>query len=79
MLFTKQTTYIFANHVSFLYIYFIGYFEFKDGAIQKGPKAERNEWGDLVLHYWPILLIVLLVAIMVASMPIIGWVKEKRT
>ncbi|XP_059216960.1 prominin-like protein isoform X4 [Stomoxys calcitrans] len=49
-----------------------GYFEFKDGNVQKGPKAERNEWGDLVLHYWPILLIVLLVAILVASMPIIG-------
>ncbi|XP_073839363.1 prominin-like isoform X2 [Musca autumnalis] len=49
-----------------------GYFELKDGHVLKGPKAERNEWGDLVLHYWPILLIVLLVAVMVASMPIIG-------
>ncbi|XP_075164037.1 prominin-like isoform X3 [Haematobia irritans] len=49
-----------------------GYFELKDGGVYKGPKAERNEWGDLVLHYWPILLIVLLVAILVASMPIIG-------
>ncbi|XP_058975503.1 prominin-like protein isoform X3 [Musca domestica] len=49
-----------------------GYFELKDGQVLKGPKAERNEWGDLVLHYWPILLIVLLVAILVASMPIIG-------
>ncbi|XP_046807595.1 prominin-like protein isoform X5 [Lucilia cuprina] len=49
-----------------------GYLTFKDSTVQLGPKVERNEWGDLILHYWPILLIVLIVGVLVASMPIIG-------
>ena len=60
------------------YKIFAGYFEFKDSKIQLGPKVERNEWGDLILHYWPILLIVLVVGILVASMPIIGYLIAKK-
>ncbi|KAL9902269.1 prominin-like protein [Glossina fuscipes] len=49
-----------------------GYLTFKDSRVQWGPKVARNEWGDLILHYWPILLIAIFVGLLVVSMPVIG-------
>ncbi|XP_037940754.1 prominin-like protein isoform X3 [Teleopsis dalmanni] len=49
-----------------------GYITIKDMKPELGPKVERNEWGDLIKHYWIILLVVLIVGLLVISMPIIG-------
>lgn len=49
-----------------------GYLVFKDSKLTLGPKVERNEYGDLIIHYWPILLIAILVGLLIVSMPIIG-------
>ncbi|XP_067648339.1 prominin-like protein isoform X2 [Eurosta solidaginis] len=49
-----------------------GYIVVKDTDIEFGPKVERNEWIDLIKHYWLIWLIVLLVGLLIVAMPVIG-------
>ncbi|XP_036337635.1 prominin-like protein isoform X4 [Rhagoletis pomonella] len=49
-----------------------GYLVVKDNDIEFGPKVERNEWIDLIKHYWLIWLIVLLVGLLIVTMPVVG-------
>lgn len=49
-----------------------GYLAVTEREVRPGPKVEHNEWGDLIKHYWPILLVVILTALLVILMPIIG-------
>ncbi|XP_050335331.1 prominin-like protein isoform X2 [Bactrocera neohumeralis] len=49
-----------------------GYLVVKENDIEFGPKVERNEWIDLVKHYWLIWLIVLLVGLLIVTMPVVG-------
>ncbi|XP_055915367.1 prominin-like protein isoform X2 [Eupeodes corollae] len=49
-----------------------GYIVVTEKGVRFGPKVEHNEWGDLIKHYWPILLVVILTALLVILMPIIG-------
>ncbi|XP_054732946.1 prominin-like protein isoform X1 [Anastrepha obliqua] len=49
-----------------------GYLVVKDKDIEFGPKIERNEWIDLIKHYWLIWLIVLLVGLLIVTMPVVG-------
>lgn len=51
---------------------FPGYLEVSDTGIKAGPKVEANEWGELIRHYWPVLLVVILTLLLVVLMPIIG-------
>lgn len=49
-----------------------GYLVVKENDIEFGPKVERNEWIDLIKHYWLIWLIVLLVGLLIVIMPVVG-------
>ncbi|XP_055382529.1 prominin-like protein isoform X2 [Condylostylus longicornis] len=43
-----------------------------EGNIQFGSKVHNNDWGDLLKHYWAILLVIVITALLVVLMPIIG-------
>lgn len=49
-----------------------GYINVTDMHVGFGPKVHEHKWFDLVKHYWPILLVVLIAAIFITVMPIIG-------
>lgn len=49
-----------------------GYIIVTEGDIRTGPRVDNNEWGELAKHYWPILLVVAICALLVVLMPIIG-------
>lgn len=64
------------NHVPLQHTYngllFTGYLEVSDTSIKAGPKVDANEWGELIRHYWAVLLVVILTLLLVVLMPIIG-------
>lgn len=49
-----------------------GYIEVSDMSITFGQKVRDQDWMDLVKHYWLVLLVVLLAALIIVLMPIIG-------
>lgn len=49
-----------------------GYLNVSDMSIGFGEKVHEHKWFELVKHYWPILLVVLISAAFIAIMPIIG-------
>lgn len=58
--------------MSFLFFYRIGYIETNDLTISFGPKVRDEDWLDLIKHYWLILLVVFVAALLIVLMPIIG-------
>ncbi|GAB0098286.1 prominin-like protein [Sergentomyia squamirostris] len=50
-----------------------GYIVVSDMNIALGPKAQDQEFGELAKHYWTILLIVSLAAVIIILTPIIGF------
>lgn len=52
----------------------VGYIEVSNLNATFGRKVRDHQWIDLVKHYWAILLVVLVAALIIALMPIIGWV-----
>lgn len=49
-----------------------GYIEISNLNVTLGRKVRDHQWVDLVKHYWAILLVVLVAALIIALMPIIG-------
>lgn len=50
-----------------------GYIEIDDNfQFKTGQKFRDHQWFDLIKHYWPILLVILLSGLIAALMPIIG-------
>ncbi|XP_055844370.1 prominin-like protein isoform X1 [Episyrphus balteatus] len=60
------------THIQIYIFLLLGYISVTEKQVRPGPKVEHNEWGDLIKHYWPILLVVILTALLVILMPIIG-------
>lgn len=56
----------------------VGYIEISNLNVTLGRKVRDHQWVDLVKHYWAILLVVLVAALIIALMPIIGWVNRLR-
>lgn len=52
----------------------LGYIETTDMSIGFGSKVRDEDWIDLIKHYWLILLVVFIAALIIVLMPIIGWV-----
>lgn len=58
--------------------WFVGEIAIPEGYIipgktpELGPLAKNNQWGDLARHYWGVILIVVLTALLIVLMPIIG-------
>lgn len=50
----------------------VGYIEISNLNVTFGRKVRDHQWVDLVKHYWAILLVVLVAALIIALMPIIG-------
>lgn len=40
--------------------------------VDLGPKAKENDWNDLLRHYWLLLVVVCICALIIVLMPIIG-------
>ncbi|XP_055325440.1 prominin-like protein isoform X1 [Sitodiplosis mosellana] len=49
-----------------------GYIHVSNMNVTLGQKVRDHQWVDLVKHYWAILLVVFIAALMIALMPIIG-------
>lgn len=50
-----------------------GYIELDDNFhLKTGQKFRDHQWFDVIKHYWPILLVVLISGLIAALMPIIG-------
>lgn len=49
-----------------------GYIVVSDMKIEFGEKVRQHKWLDLLKHYWPILLVVLVAAVFIVMMPVIG-------
>lgn len=56
----------------------LGFLEVSDMNITFGPKVRDEDWIDLIKHYWSILLVVLIAALIIVLMPIIGYVNKSK-
>lgn len=63
-----------ANHfiMIVLHSHSTGYIETTDMTFNFGPKVRDEDWVDLIKHYWLILLVVFIAALIIVLMPIIG-------
>ncbi|XP_055688743.1 prominin-like protein isoform X2 [Lutzomyia longipalpis] len=50
-----------------------GYIIVSDRSVALGPKVQNHEYGDLAKHYWAILVVVSLAALIVVLTPIVGF------
>uniref|UniRef100_A0A6B2E6D3 Putative conserved secreted protein n=1 Tax=Phlebotomus kandelakii TaxID=1109342 RepID=A0A6B2E6D3_9DIPT len=50
-----------------------GYIIVSDRSIAFGPKVQNHEFGDLAKHYWAVLLVVSLAALIIVLTPIVGF------
>lgn len=51
----------------------LGYIVVKNkDTLALGPKVEENEWRDLIMHYWMVLLWVVFLLILVIVTPFIA-------
>lgn len=57
--------------VIFLYV---GYIHVSHMNVTFGPKVRDHQWIDLIKHYWAILLVVFVAAIIIVLMPIVGYI-----
>lgn len=64
------------NCFNLFIILLLGYLVFTETGVTTGPKVDENTWGDLLKHYWALLLVVFLSALLVVLMPIIGYFKS---
>lgn len=52
--------------------FIIGYIEVSNMNVTFGRKVREHQWLDLVKHYWAILLVIFVAALIIVLMPIIG-------
>ncbi|XP_059619971.1 prominin-like protein isoform X2 [Phlebotomus argentipes] len=50
-----------------------GYIIVSDRSVAFGPKVQNHEYGDLAKHYWAILLVVSVAALIIVLTPIVGF------
>uniref|UniRef100_A0A1B0D4C1 Prominin n=1 Tax=Phlebotomus papatasi TaxID=29031 RepID=A0A1B0D4C1_PHLPP len=50
-----------------------GYIIVSDRSVSFGPKVQNQQYGDLAKHYWAILVVVALAALIIVLTPIIGF------
>lgn len=51
---------------------YVGYIHVSNMNVTLGQKVRDHQWVDLVKHYWAILLVAFIAALIIALMPIIG-------
>lgn len=63
---------------SFGFFFVLGYIEVSNLNVTFGPKVRDHQWVDIVKHYWAIILIVFVAALVIVLMPVIGYVTNNR-
>lgn len=60
------------RHLAWSFFKIIGYIHVSNMNVTLGRKVREHQWVDLVKHYWAILLVIFVAALIIVLMPIVG-------